>query len=1325
MKLTNSLLKGITFLLLLSICPLSLTSQQLCESNCQVQCQGQVNVSLDGDCQALITPAMGGVGITPDCNDYYDLKLWDIYDHLIYDNIVDIRYNGHMLKYEITEPECGNKCWGYILAEYKLPPQITCPPDMTVSCTALAVLDFPPATGGCADFEVRLLSESRTTYDCHDDYTGTVTRAYIAQDEYGNYDSCSHVLTLERINLDNIIFPPMYSVGTGNPISCKDDIIEFDENGFPLPWPKNPSTGSGTGVPILCDPAIMNGLYCSITMDSTGTPLIPHGLYMGNTTIPTDVACNAAVIYTDTELPKIGCVRKIMREWQVREWWCNGESFAGALQLIEIIDDQAPEFLCPPDFTVTTNYDCAGSVLMPSVYAHDECGTVLNYAMDYPYGFLNENGGYIELALGTSTVEYIVSDDCYNSSNCYVDVTVEDHTNPVAICELFKVVSLGQSGQTIVFAEPFDNGSWDECGLDRFEVRRMDTTCVASDTLFDESVTFCCSDIDDEVMVVFRAWDKAQNYNDCMIRVEVQDKLAPDFDCPPDMTVDCHDTYDLGNLDLSFGALVTYDNCAAEQVDEIVIDDINQCGIGTIQRIFEYKDLAGNVVKHCKQVITITNNTPFVGSNILWPLDYEVDGGCTIQDLSPESLPEPYGFPTFTAGDDECSLIGYDYDDKFFEAVPGSGECGKIERTWTVINWCGRTAGTYDIWVSPKPQYIKLINTVAPEIEPQDDLVFESQNIDCLNGDIVVERSATDDCQNALFWTFVVRDAYDYIVATGNSNYLVDTLPSGLYNVEWTVTDGCGNFDVDFQNIEVINTKAPNPVCISGLAANLVLMDLDSDGTFDAEMVELWAEDFDAKSYHTCSNPITLSLSSDINEISRVYDCDDIGINTVQLWVTDLVTGAQAYCETFVDIQDNNGDNVCDSTDMQGRVVIQGDIYTEFNDEIEGVEVAIGIPDLEVLTSDAGEYAFASMPIGGSYLVIPRKDDQHLNGISTLDLILIQRHILGVEWLDSPYKMLAADVNGNQDISAVDLIELRKLILGVYNELPQNEAWRFVDAQYDFIDPLNPWIHAIPEDYMIQDLNSDMDVDFIGVKVGDVNGSVVANSNDANFEDRSNDALNIVVEENLIQEGEIATIDLTAENYSDILGWQTAIRYDVDKLSILEVNAPFEGWSERNYHINALEGIISISYHSLTPNDLDEDEVMISLVVDAKTGFNATRTISLDNEWMSLEAYKSNSEVLPIEFRTNSEDLAELKIIGAQPNPFYDKTDITIEVPHAGNALWQYYDVNGRLIHQTSAYYTKGTHTQSVTRADLNASGMVYVNLLMHGKSLQYRLILL
>jgi hypothetical protein len=39
--------------------------------------------------------------------------------------------------------------------------------------------------------------------------------------------------------------------------------------------------------------------------------------------------------------------------------------------------------------------------------------------------------------------------------------------------------------------------------------------------------------------------------------------------------------------------------------------------------------------------------------------------------------------------------------------------------------------------------------------------------------------------------------------------------------------------------------------------------------------------------------------------------------------------------------------------------------------------------------------------------------------------------------------LIAADVNNDGKVSASDLTELRKLILGIYNELPNNSSWRF------------------------------------------------------------------------------------------------------------------------------------------------------------------------------------------------------------------------------------------------------------------------------------------
>lgn len=1281
------------------------------DNNCLIQCHSQINVSLDQTCEAEITPSMGGVGIPYYCNDFYSIQVFDQYDNVIPDNTVDLYHLDQNLKFEITEPECNNKCWGYVNVEYKLPPQIICPDSDTLTCGEFALLDVPEAIGGCAGFEVSLINEQSFPIDCDPDVTRRVIRTYEAVDSYGNSSTCTDTIIIRRVDLDAIEYPLSLTVGTGNAISCNDSIYEFDLNGIPLPWPTDPTTGSGTGVPVICDPTIVDGVLCPSTGDLTGAPLIP-GI--------NPLICNSLVSYTDIELPKIGCLRKIMRTWEVREWWCNQELEDSGFQLIEIVDDEAPDYICPADFTVSTGYDCAGNVNLPAISAQDECDHGVIVRIDYPNGFLESNGGMAELDLGLNMVHYIVSDSCYNSSSCTVDVMVVDETEPVAICESFKVVSLSNSGQTIVFAEPFDNGSWDECHLDRFEVRRMDTICVAADTLFDESVTFCCQDVGREVMVVFRAYDFAQNYNDCMVRVEVQDKSVPVITCPDNVTIDCRDPYDINNLALTFGDLIVEHNCSGlNWIDETVTPDLTQCGTGTIARKFELKDDNDIVLRSCKQTISIINEIPFVASNIQWPLDYEMVGGCSIDDLDPQHLPEFFDFPTFLAGDDQCSLLGYDYEDQVFEPQPGSGECVHIERTWSVIDWCSSVNGSFEIYVIPQPQIITLTNDVRPEIVDQDDLLFETQNVDCDEAPINVEREAIDDCNNPLYWTYVIRDEDDDIVRQGSSNIIIDSLDNGIYTIDWTVQDGCGNFDYDIQGLEVRNTKTPSPVCISGLSANLVPMDLDNDGVPESEMVELWASDFDAKSYHNCGNPIVLSLSSDTTIRNVIYDCDDIGINTVQLWVTDVITGAQDYCQTFIDIQDNNNLDVCDTLDGM-RVVIEGDIYTEYFEEIEGVEVNLGIPDLDTETNTTGNYAFGAMNPGGSYTIIPSLDKEDLNGVSTLDIIIIQKHILGMEQLTSPYQYIAADADNSKSISALDLVELRKLILGINGDLTSNTSWRFIDALYQFVDPMDPWAVDFPEDYLIPNLETDMDIDFIGVKIGDVNGSVIANSE---LKDQTGEAELIITQKPVTANpGELISIPLTIDNYESIDGWQVSLDYDATEIEVLGLESDLVGFGPEHFHVDRSQASINISYHDVeTVRDLSKAKVTV--LAKARKPLKNNRALSMRSGQLKAEAYTEGLGIRTLKLLDAT--AAPGRIISVSPNPFVERATIHFYLPEQTEGTWEYYDVNGRKLYTYTDVFNKGNQTIDITRSDLNASGVIYVRFIGSNFSSEYKMIVL
>jgi len=1303
---------------LLSMITCIQVSYSQCDMNCEIQCIGQINVSLDQSCSTEITPAMGGNNIEPACNSLYSIKLYDEHGDLIPGTTVGLEQNGQLITYEITENECGNKCWGKAQIEYKFPPQIDCPSDLTVACGVVDLLDFPSATGGCAAFEVILLSQIKDPISCDPNFSSSIVRTYQARDEFGNTSLCSHTIFVERIDINDIIFP------TNSKISCSDSLLIFDEYGFPIPWVYHPFTGSGSeiGVPIICDVDVVDGLFCNVNNDYSGVPLIPSGgatlieksdnPYSGPDYISSLIdddnstaLCNAVLTYTDIEIPNVPCKRKIIRTWDVREWWCTQEFTNGNIQLIEIIDDQAPVFNCPNDFSVSTDYDCGGRVLLDPVDAYDECNSELSYSIRSGTNVINTNGGYIDLNLGTNFLTYTVKDACNNQSSCDVKITVMDDTEPVAVCEQFKVVSISQSGQTLVFAEPFDNGSWDECGIDRFEVRRMDTLCVASDTLFSDRVNFCCSDVGRETMVVFRAFDWSGNFNDCMVTVEVQDKIAPTITCPDDQSIDCDQGYDIDNLALAFGEATVVDNCSQTQnINEIVTADVSQCGVGNITRRFEILAQDSSVLVSCKQFITITNTTTFNPNNIIWPLDYQVSDVCRTNDLDPQDLPDLFNYPVFP-NQESCTLLGYNHEDRIFST---SGGCIKIERYWTVINWCGTSEVGFDQFTSPNPQIIDIMNMVAPVIAPADSLFFESINISCLGDSVEIERTAVDDC-DFLSWSYEIRDIDETVVFEGDTNYINMILPIGEYHILWRVEDGCGNFDLDEQFVSMLNVKAPTPVCLNGLSVSLIGMDLDSNGVIDAEMVELWANDFDSGSSHSCGNEIALSFSSDTTDRNRFFDCNDIGITEVQLWATDILTGAQDFCRANIEILDNNMFSICDGN--MNTVTVSGDVFDENNRIIAGVEVSLANTSNVIMTDDEGQYAFVNMPLGGTYEVVPMKNTDPLNGISTLDLILIQRHILGFETISSPYKLIAADINKNNAISSIDLIELRKLILGVNDEIPSNLSWRFIEADFEFVEPTNPWVTSLPESYLIESLDSPEDIDFIGVKIGDVNNSVVTSFYDETIDSR-NKNIEIELDYTVNDVTGNVNVDIYMNEELSMDGMQGTFELDrfMNKENIDFTSGQIEVF-DYNFNLENLDqGWFTFSFVEEKAKEVDISKPLFSIELKNENIGNLVDILHVSSQKIKSEFYSNkNSLELTSRMRVSKLDL-DLKLM-AMPNPWSAQTTLSVELPKEEMIVWNFYDVTGRKIYSEEMRGKEGNNILSLDNSKINTSGIVYVRL--------------
>ena len=130
---------------------------------------------------------------------------------------------------------------------------------------------------------------------------------------------------------------------------------------------------------------------------------------------------------------------------------------------------------------------------------------------------------------------------------------------------------------------------------------------------------------------------------------------------------------------------------------------------------------------------------------------------------------------------------------------------------------------------------------------------------------------------------------------------------------------------------------------------------------------------------------------------------------------------------------------------------------------------------------------------GGNYTMVPFKnnDVNKVNGVSTIDVALIQSHILGKNILNSPYKIIAADVNGDGKVTALDIVYVKRLILGIdttftNSTTAQNRLWAFVDSSYKFADTTNPFPFKDSISYTGINANQSNQT-LIGIKLGDVN----------------------------------------------------------------------------------------------------------------------------------------------------------------------------------------------------------------------------------------------
>ena len=706
----------------------------------------------------------------------------------------------------------------------------------------------------------------------------------------------------------------------------------------------------------------------------------------------------------------------------------------------------------------------------------------------------------------------------------------------------------------------------------------------------------------------------------------------------------------------------------------------------------------------------------------------------------------------------DCGLVGSSVE---LDTIASSEACLIIIKRWTVVDWCAWDPNTADVdddqdtfvavqdWAQfdctscfnssseDDPNYfryeqvdrdgyytfdqlIQIVDQSGPEIfAPTEhvvvvgaDVAVKTDSIDCI-GSEVIEVLAVDACNGEsvnsdnLSWTILVqKDGEEIASKTAVGSSATMNTQGGqvgdVHTIVWIVNDNCGNESTHITTVTFEDSILPTPFCLTGLTSNVP----DSEG-----QIQVWANEFDFGSFDNCASDDELRFSivpagteplqpsDDAFESQTQYtlNCED-QVTTVELdvWVWDQSDNGD-FCTVVFGISES-----CDGQNFDSEnIAIGGGVMTPSRMPILQASVTLNANLSEfpkdLITSDEGKYVFTSNPIQENYILSVSKEGDDPEGVSTLDLLMIQRHIVGIQSFDNPYSLIASDANGDSKVTAVDIVALRQLVLGQSLEFANSPSWVFIDESASFFDELNPW--PFTESIDIENIVvSGFGFDFIGIKIGDINedGPVF------NAETRSVEVENLYVEDAEFVYGEKIQLPVFAKDLESIYGLQFTLEHEgLNLIDVLPGQLNVNSQHYQRFNTNS-----TLSWN--VEDDkvmLSDDKALFTLSFESVSEGKLKDVLKLSSTRTKSELYQTMDEVHTIQLGVFEDEFA---VFQNEPNPFNEETIISFDLPDRSNVTLSYFTADGKLLTKSTNTFSKGRNQVTVTKEELNHTGLIY-----------------
>jgi len=334
--------------------------------------------------------------------------------------------------------------------------------------------------------------------------------------------------------------------------------------------------------------------------------------------------------------------------------------------------------------------------------------------------------------------------------------------------------------------------------------------------------------------------------------------------------------------------------------------------------------------------------------------------------------------------------------------------------------------------------------------------------------------------------------------------------------------------------------------------------------------------------------------------------------------------------------------------------------------------------------SDAnGRFIFKALPFGSTEILTPRRMAGNYAGgtITSGDALKAFRGRLGGPEPLAGYENLAADVTGDCQITSGDALAILKRATGSWGSFKRMglDDWRFVDASFNFT-PEN-WC-AAPKTRQFVPLQDKLEENFIGVLLGDVNGS-----HGAALGKNSGQSLTVTISDPAFAGNELIDFAVNVSRIENVYdSFDLSLAFDPNMIRIAKVAlGPMLAPQDWQMDWNAEAGVLRIAGFSMTEAAIKHTGALLLIQASLRSPAKSEATFDCDIPF-ALFGFNGRETLAQTEggklkFTAPQQYILEQNY----PNPFSKATValatvIKYALPQAGMVTLRIYDLLGHVV---------------------------------------------